>query len=135
MTGAGRPAIPSPRLAAMPMVFSLIVLIAMVFALVDIITRGDWQVKHLPKFAWVLLVIFLPLVGTILWFAIGREYPAVTRTSTPRWGADAIPARALESDSRSTEQQLADLEREVEFERMRVELEQLRRQVDDGRAS
>ena len=112
----------------MPMLFSLIVLVAMVFALVDIITRDNWQVKHLPKFAWVMLVIFLPFVGTILWFAIGREYPASGSGRTISWGADAVPVRPVPSDSRSTEQQLADLEREVEYERMRAELEQLKRQ-------
>ncbi|MEL4319949.1 PLD nuclease N-terminal domain-containing protein [Leifsonia sp. YIM 134122] len=112
----------------MPMLFSFVVLIAMVFALVDIITRDTWLVKHLPKFAWVLLVIFIPFVGTILWFAIGREYPASVSRPRMSWGADAAPARPVPSDTRSTEQQLADLEREVEYERMRAELEALKRQ-------
>ena len=38
---------------------SLLVLALMVFALVDIIRRDDSQVRYMPKFAWLLLVILL----------------------------------------------------------------------------
>jgi hypothetical protein len=55
----------------MPFVFSLLLLAAMIFALVDIITRDSSQVRHLPKVTWVFIVILLPMLGTILWFALG----------------------------------------------------------------
>lgn len=109
--------------------FSLLVLALTVVALIDIITRDDSQVKHMPKLVWILLVVFLPLIGAILWFAIGREYPeggirlgrerperpAQRHSSTP-----VAPVRPVET--RSTEEQLADLDREIEEARLREEI-------------
>ncbi|MEO6943733.1 MAG: PLDc N-terminal domain-containing protein [Lacisediminihabitans sp.] len=53
---------------------SLLILVLFVGALVDIIMRDQSLVRHLPKLVWILLVILLPVVGSILWFALGREY-------------------------------------------------------------
>ncbi|MEO6867318.1 MAG: PLD nuclease N-terminal domain-containing protein [Gaiellales bacterium] len=50
-------------------------LVLFVGALVDIIMRDQSLVRHLPKLVWILIVILLPTVGSILWFAVGREYP------------------------------------------------------------
>lgn len=115
----------------MPLIFSLLLLALTVFALIDIITRDNSQVKHMPKMVWLLLVILIPLLGSILWFAIGREYPERSAPRAPQFApwateppAPARPAR----DVRSTEQQLADLEREIEEDRLRAEL--ARRRAD-----
>ena len=43
-------------------------------ALIDIITRDSLLVRHLPKVTWVILVIFLPLIGSIVWFAVGHDW-------------------------------------------------------------
>lgn len=111
---------------------SLLVIAAMVFALVDIIRRDDSQVRHLPKMMWLIIVILLPLIGTVLWFTLGREYPEggprmprARRVATAPPPSAAAPAPARET--RSTEQQLADLEREIEEDRLRRELERRRR--------
>ncbi|MFT4397981.1 PLD nuclease N-terminal domain-containing protein [Gordonia lacunae] len=50
----------------------LIYLVVLVAALIDIITTDDAAVRGLPKFGWVLLVVMIPLVGALLWLAIGR---------------------------------------------------------------
>lgn len=118
---------------------SLLILAAMIIALIDIITRDQSQMKHLPKFAWVLLVIFLPLIGTVLWFALGREYSgagfrlprASASRSNPAPSAGVVPR---DSGFRTTEHQLADLDREIEEERLRAEIAR-RRQQGDGQAS
>jgi hypothetical protein len=106
----------------MPFVFSLLMLAATVFAVVDIVLRDDGQIKHMPKLVWLLLVILLPLVGVVLWFAIGREYPERAPRAPRPAHRDAPPAPAPMRDVRTTEQQLADLEREIEEERLRAEL-------------
>ncbi|MGN7798082.1 PLD nuclease N-terminal domain-containing protein [Leifsonia sp. 22587] len=116
----------------------LIVFALFVFALVDIILRRDDQVKHLPKLAWVFIVILLPLVGGILWFAVGREYesaPAPRRTlRMPSVDERHRTDPALRPDS--TEAQLAALEREIEAadrdQRIRRLEEELRRRDDAG---
>lgn len=59
----------------MPFLFSLITIGLMVFAAVDIIRRDDSEVRYMPRFIWLLLVVLLPLLGSILWFALGRVYP------------------------------------------------------------
>ncbi|MDJ1113286.1 PLD nuclease N-terminal domain-containing protein [Microbacterium dauci] len=117
----------------MPYAVSLLVLAGMIFALVDIIIRDQSQVKHLPKVAWVFLVVLLPFLGTVLWFAIGREY-AARRAPRPSafapWASE--PAAPSPRDARSTEQQLADLEREIEEDRLRSEI--ARRRAADEQA-
>jgi hypothetical protein len=52
---------------------SLVLTGIMVFSIVDIITIDSSRVKHLPKFFWVLLTILLSVIGTLLWFLVGRE--------------------------------------------------------------
>lgn len=116
---------------------SLLVLALMVFALVDIIRRDDSQVKYMPKFVWLLLVILLPFVGSVLWFGIGREYPeggiGLQRPARDRTAYPPQPtAPAVPIDTRTTEQQLADLEREIEEERLRAEIAKRKRERGDS---
>jgi hypothetical protein len=111
-------------------------------ALVDIITRQDGQVQHLPKLVWVLLVVFLPLIGSILWFAVGRERSARAENVSlgdprrrerlgfggPRTQTVAPAARPL-----STEEQLAALDREIEFHEQQARLRALETEVEKRR--
>ncbi|WP_136031109.1 PLD nuclease N-terminal domain-containing protein [Microbacterium sp. PF5] len=122
----------------MPFLFSLLIIALMVGALIDIITRDDGQVKHLPKMVWLIIVILLPLVGSLLWFALGREYgeggvaiPRMRRAERPAAPTVTAPP-SRPRDTRTTEQQIADLDREIEEWRLRDELEKRRR--DDGDA-
>jgi hypothetical protein len=55
-------------------VLTVLVLVATIFTLANIITSGEHQVKHLPKIFWIILVIIVPIVGMVLWWAIGRDY-------------------------------------------------------------
>ncbi|MGO4534472.1 PLD nuclease N-terminal domain-containing protein [Leifsonia sp. 2MCAF36] len=115
-----------------------------VFALVDIIIRPGDQVRHLPKLAWVFIVILLPLIGSILWFAVGREYQqSSSHRSTLRMPAarnrspySAPSTEAPYGGPSSTEAQLAALEREIEAAerdlRIRRLEEELRHRNDAG---
>lgn len=117
----------------MVVVMSLLVMVLMVFALVDIIRRDDMQVKYMPKFVWLLLVILLPFIGSVLWFGIGREYPEggvrferPARRDTHHPAQPSAPAAPV--DFRTTEQQIADLDREIEEWRLREEIEKRKRE-------
>lgn len=122
----------------MYLLLPLLVFVLMVAALVDAITRRDDQVKHLPKFAWVLFIVFLPFLGSVLWFALGREWDTTPRESMSfgdprRWARDepapATPAsRPQPRDYRTTAQQLADLEREIEIAELEAEIRRRRSQ-------
>jgi hypothetical protein len=107
----------------------LLIFVLVLVALVDIIIRADGQVKYLPKVVWVLLVVFLPLIGSALWFAIGREYaPAVDRgpfgdprRREPRPSGHGLPS----GRPKSTEEQLAELEDEIERYETEARISQL----------
>lgn len=88
-----------------------------VFAIVDVILIDARRVRALPKFVWVLLILLLPVIGAILWLAIGRERR--DRSAQPHTVApDDDPAflRNLRRDEeqderiRRLEQELADLD-------------------------
>lgn len=122
----------------MSIVFSVVLFALLIGALVDIILRSDAQVKHLPKIVWVLLVVFLPLIGSILWFTIGREYSQPIdlgsfgdprrREKTARTGPAAPTTRA-----KTTEEELADLDREIEFYEQQDRIRRLEAEVDRHR--
>lgn len=109
---------------------SILVLALLIGALIDIIVRDQSQVKHLPKMFWILIVVLLPLIGSILWFTLGREYgeggvalPRMPRREARGTRAPSAPQRtAPPVDSRTTEQQIADLDREIEEWRLREEI-------------
>lgn len=115
----------------------LLIIALMVGALIDIITREDAQVRFLPKMAWIIIVILLPLIGSLLWFAIGREYSeAGIRMPRPRAAKQTqhpsppvAPSRPV--DTRTTEQQIEDLDREIEEWKLRADLEKRKNRPSD----
>lgn len=129
----------------MSVVISLLTIALMVVAMIDIITRRDDQVKHLPKIAWVILVILLPLFGSVLWFALGRQYDGegvpLPKFQRPERAPRPQPAPPVETwtppsrpvDTRSTEQQLADLEREIEEWRLKEEIAKRKKDAEGSR--
>lgn len=120
----------------MPFIFSLLVIALMIGALIDIITRDDSQVKYLPKMVWIIIAILIPLIGSVLWFALGREYAdggvqiarMPRRTARPSTQTPVVQQTwSAPTDSRSTEEQIADLDREIEEWRLRQEIEKRKR--------
>ena len=128
-------------LSDMYLVFSAVTFLLTIGALIDVIIRPEGQVKHMPKIVWVLLIVFLPLIGSVLWFALGREYerrPDATsfapRRARPHRSAPNHPGTAgMVPRARSTEEQLADLEREIEFYAKQAHAERLERDIDERR--
>ncbi|TXN29879.1 PLDc N-terminal domain-containing protein [Lacisediminihabitans profunda] len=96
----------------MYLILPLVVLGIVIAALVDIIGSDQGRIRHLDKTLWLLIVILLPLVGSIVWFAIGRERPQVVDRGSfgdPRRRETPVP---LPSSS-STEREIEALEREI----------------------
>lgn len=116
----------------MYLVFSVLLLLLTVGALADLITIDAARARHLPKISWILIVILIPLLGSILWFSLGREYA----TPVDR-GSFGDPRRWERPQPvvRDTEAELAALEREIEanekadrIRRLEEELEAKRRE-------
>ncbi len=52
-----------------------IVVLLMVFSVVDIAVLERSRVRFLPKLAWIVLVVVLPIAGPVIWFIVGRGRP------------------------------------------------------------
>ena len=126
----------------MAFVLSLLIFALTIGALIDIITRDDSQVKHLPKMVWLILVIVIPFIGSVLWFGLGREYgdggvsiPRVQRRAPRATSQAPVQSWTASMDTRSTEEQIADLDREIEEWRLRQEIERRKQDPSTGSGS
>jgi hypothetical protein len=123
---------PLNRLCLMSLVLPFLILALVVGALVDIITRPEGGVKHLPKVGWILLVVFLPLIGSIVWFVAGHDYTpqrAYVSFGDPARHEPKPPERGF----RTTEQELADLEAEIEFHEKQARIDRLEAEIVERR--
>ena len=59
----------------------LIELGLLVFCLIEAIQTPSDEMRNLPKGAWILLIIFVPLIGGIAWLVAGRP----TTRRRPGW--------------------------------------------------
>lgn len=61
----------------------LVVMILWIVCLVDVIVADEHAVRNIPKVGWVIVVLLLPLVGSVLWLVAGRPDSGTARTSHP----------------------------------------------------
>lgn len=101
----------------MGVLLSLLLLVLLVAAIVDVIRIEQWRIRYLDRVFWLIVVILLPLLGPIVWFVVGRNYsqpvdaaPAQQRPVQPERPAPTVPSEAHLS---KTERELAALEREI----------------------
>lgn len=66
----------------------LIHLALFVYCLVDCIQSDADRVRNLPKGAWVVLIVLLPLVGSVAWLVAGRPLGGSAPRSVP-WPSTA----------------------------------------------
>lgn len=92
-----------------------------IYSIVDCALSDGLRVRALPKWAWVLIVVLLPLIGALLWFGFGRPRKEAAAGMRGRgYGPDDDPAflqhlakeQAEEKRIHKLEQELADLDNE-----------------------
>src|SRR5690606_5670314 len=115
----------------MHLLFAGLAFVLFLVALIDLITRDETQVKHLPKMVWIIIVILLPFIGSLLWFLVGREWPQ--RSSL--WPAGQAsswdrPTGSSPAPGLSTEEQLARLDREIAEEEARARIRELEAEIE-----
>ncbi|SMH32275.1 Phospholipase_D-nuclease N-terminal [Rathayibacter oskolensis] len=119
----------------MGFLFSLLTIVLMVLALVDVVRQPDNVVRNLPKIVWILLIVFIPLIGVTIWFLLGHDWkkgdgasfvPGARTTPRLRRPKTPPPTIVVRPAPKTTEEQLADLERE-EAHYARLAEEQRRR--------
>jgi hypothetical protein len=113
-------------------VVSIALLALWVYCILDVIASADVLIRNLPKGLWLLIVIFLPDVGSLAWLLLGRPLyagwrPGDTTRRAPRRvigpeDRDDFPASRPPRALPSREDELADWE-----ERLRRREEELRR--------
>jgi hypothetical protein len=59
----------------------------LVFCVIDLIQTPDDEIRNLPKWGWLILIILLPLVGSIAWLVAGR--PVRARAPRSSWSTGA----------------------------------------------
>lgn len=53
-----------------------------VCALISCLSAEEGEIRALPRVAWVLIILFFPVVGSIAWFVAGRETAGRRRPRT-----------------------------------------------------
>jgi len=96
-----------------------------VFCLVDAI--GTAQPRNLPKWAWIVMILFFPLLGSIAWFVAGRPQPTPPPSAFPEYDR---PGRMSSSDPTKDEAFLRDVRARAEEQRARYQAEQRRKQAE-----
>lgn len=91
-----------------------------VYALVDAAFFDRNRIRGLPRYAWILIILFLPVIGALMWLVVGRG----RRGSSPRGARTVAPDDDLEF--------LAGLGRDAEQEQRIRKLEQELSDLDGG---
>jgi hypothetical protein len=119
--------------------FAFAVLALWVYCIFDVIATNEGVMRNLPKVLWLLIVIFVPTVGSIAWLLLGRPERAgfapgsATYHPEPRSGTHDMSSRrsygvlAPEDDPRF----IADLDERTE--RLRQWEDDLKKREDELR--
>lgn len=114
-------------------IVGLALLALFVFCVIDVITTPEHDVRNLPKLTWLIVVVFLPLVGSVAWLVAGRRQgPSSSREYRSATAARAYPeydrpGRAMPSRPDDDDAFLAQVRARAEAQRRDYEL---RRQAE-----
>jgi hypothetical protein len=77
----------------MPIVggLGLLLLALWVFCIIDVIVSSEFEVRNLPKLAWLLIVLLVPTIGSIIWLVAGRPQSAARAGAPPPRGTTRFP--------------------------------------------
>ncbi|MBY8876013.1 PLD nuclease N-terminal domain-containing protein, partial [Micromonospora sp. PLK6-60] len=81
-------------MARLYVLFFLAQVVLCVCALISCLSAEEDQIRVLPRIAWVLIILFFPIVGSVAWFVAGRE-KAATRpgAGAPQGLGDRLRSR------------------------------------------
>jgi Phospholipase_D-nuclease N-terminal len=103
------------------LIIGFVALALFIFCLVDVISIYDSRIKTLNKIAWVFIIILVPLIGPILWLAVGKERggdrPAERARNTRPVAPDDDPAFLRNVDVQESQ--------EARIRRLEAELKRL----------
>ena len=117
----------------------IVVFALWVFCLVDAIGTQSARVRNLPKVAWILLILFFPLIGSIAWFVAGRPDSGRARRSAyereqPRLPEYDRPGRAAAVDPDKDAEFLRQIRERAEAQRKQYDDQKRRERETEGPA-
>lgn len=126
-----------PLVIAADGVLGLAVLVLFVFCVIDVVTTPDSEVRNLPKLLWLVVVVLLPLVGSIAWLVAGRRQGP--SSATPYRSATAArafpeydhPGRAVPTNPDDDAAFLAQVRARAEAQRRDHELRRRAEQAEE----
>lgn len=88
----------------------------LVFCVIDVIQSPEIDIRNLPKWGWIVLILFLPLVGCIAWLVAGRPVRPKGDVWRPGGGFPEYerPAASTADIDAQLDEDLARLDREHE---------------------
>lgn len=82
--------------------FYAIPIVLAIYSIVDCLQTPDSELRGLPRFAWVVLILFFPVIGSVVWLLAGRarggaERPRIAWPTGPMAGTpnQQRPARRV----------------------------------------
>lgn len=88
-----------------------------VYAVIDCAMTDTHRVRALPKAIWILIILFFPIIGAVLWFLIGRgrasqeqRLRSIAPDDDPAFLHKLRDEREREERIRRLEKKLADLD-------------------------
>ena len=77
-------------------IVGLAVLALWIYCLYNVVTTDESDCRNLSKLVWLLIVLFLPLIGSIIWLVAGRPQHGVARIA--RTSQDPLASKFPEYD-------------------------------------
>ena len=118
---------------------SLVVLALWIFCLIDVITTDEGACRNLSKTFWLVLVVFLPAVGSLAWLLAGRPqapadlpYKGNRGSSVPVVHDRERPVRPVDPDPEREAAYQRALRARAEEQRQAYRARQQRRELDEG---
>lgn len=81
--------------------FALALLALWIYCILDVIATNEGLIRNLPKVVWLLIVIFVPTVGSITWLLLGRPEKAGFAPGDSTYRAEPRSGRIDRSSPRS----------------------------------
>jgi hypothetical protein len=111
----------------------LLVLALDIFCLIDVLVSREDEIRNLPKIAWFLLILFFPLIGSVVWLVAGRPQHAPAGGAAYERGMPAYPeydrpGRAAGVTPESDEEFLRRVRERAEEQRRKAAEEKKRRE-------
>jgi hypothetical protein len=121
-----------PRMVKVYGLVGVIAFVVWVYTLANVLTSPDAAIRRLPKVAWLAIVFFFPVLGTVAWFVFGRPESTGPRTlsrherAAPAFPEYDRPGRAAAADPEKDAEFLRQVRARAEEQRKRYEAEKRR---------